>query len=56
MSGDEALAIIDRYRAAVHDEVRVEPLEHEFPYYVHTLGAEGVFLAHFEDNDTGLFK
>lgn len=54
--GDDALAIIDTYRQRVEDEVRVEPLDREFPYYAHVLGHSGVYLAHFEDNVTGSFK
>lgn len=54
--GDDALQLVDSYKAAVNEQVRVEELRHEFPYYAQAIGAEGVWLAHFEDNDTGAFK
>lgn len=54
--GDEALKVVDRYRAAVHDRFRVDTLDNEFPYYSRRLGSTGLYLARAGDNDAGAFK
>lgn len=54
--GDTALELVRANQAAIHDEVRVETLDREFPSYAQLLGKDGVYLTHFHENAAGSFK
>ncbi|NCU37907.1 pyridoxal-phosphate dependent enzyme [Candidatus Saccharibacteria bacterium] len=54
--GDEALDIVNGFRADLHDDTYVEQLDREFPSYADYLGAYGVALMNLSDNDAGAFK
>lgn len=52
-TSQQALEIVQHYAPEMHDNTRIEPLEHEFPKYPY---ADGVLLMHAEDNKVGAFK
>jgi threonine dehydratase len=54
--GDEAYDIIDDHRTAMGDQFELRPLDSEFAFYMHRLGASGLFLADAADNLAGAFK
>lgn len=54
--GEQALETIDQYREAMEEDFSVEPLDAEFPYFVHELGHKGLYLARAGDNLAGAFK
>lgn len=56
VGGNEALAIINRYRRTVDDHFYIEPLECELPSFSYYIGGAAVHLAHTEDNLAGSFK
>lgn len=53
---DEAYDIIDAHRDAMGDQFELRPLDSEFAFYMHRLGASGLFLADAADNHAGAFK
>lgn len=58
-TSDDAYAIVNRYRAAVHDHTRLEALDLEFPRLsrrLKNLGAGDLFLLRADSNDAGTFK
>jgi threonine dehydratase len=54
--GDEAIRIVDTYRATLQDHFRVDQLIDEFPDEAYYLNTDNVYLAHAEDNEAGTFK
>lgn len=54
--GDEAYDRIDRQREAMGERFDLRPLDSEFAFYMHRLGANGLFLADAADNHAGAFK
>lgn len=53
---DLALSIVMQHADDVHETFEVRPLEDEFPYVTSELGARGLYLADFSDNDARAFK
>lgn len=53
---DLALSIVTQHADDVHETFEVRPLDSEFPYIAHELGAHGVYLADLSDNDARTFK
>lgn len=56
MTGDQALAIVDRYRGEVQEHFTLDALGGEFPRFAHELGSNCIYLANAADNLAGAFK
>jgi len=55
-AGDEAYGIIDKYREEMGEEFELRPLDTEFAFFMHRLGANGLYLADAANNHAGTFK
>lgn len=55
-TGDRASATIDAYRGEIGEQFELRELDAEFAFYVHRLGATGLFLADATNNPAGTFK
>lgn len=54
--GDEAIMTIDKYRNEAGEQFEVRPLDTEFAFYMHSLGARGLYLVDAANNRAGTFK
>lgn len=56
LRGDEAIMTIDKYRDQAGEQFEVRPLDTEFAFYMHYLGATGIQLVDAANNRAGTFK
>ena len=54
--GDTALETINAYRDEMGEQFEVRPLDTEFAFFMHRLGARGLYLADAASNEAGAFK
>lgn len=53
---EDALAIINAYRDEMGEAFNVRPLDEEFAFFAHKVGASGLYLADAADNHARTFK